>query len=99
MGVNVTRRCQQEELSLKRESTCGNPLNPDRDSEKTEWKRYVVEPRKQLLVLRKLVEKGRAQPPRRRRAMAPTGLFGRDGLLPDVLFWKVLAYWRSERDV
>ena len=63
------------------------------------WKRYVVEPRKQLLVLRKLVEKGRARPPRRRRAMAPTGLFGRDGLLPDVLFWKVLAYWRSERDV
>ena len=30
---------------------------------------------------------------------SPTGLFGRDGLLPDVLFWKVLAYWRSERDV
>jgi hypothetical protein len=30
--------------------------------------------------------------------MAPTGLFARDGL-PDVLFWKVLVYWRSERDV
>ena len=62
------------------------------------WKRYVAEPRKELLVLRKLVEKGRARPPRARRAMAPTGLFARDGL-PDVLFWKVLAYWRSERDV
>ena len=63
-----------------------------------DWKRYVAEPRKQLLVLRKLVEKGRARPPRARRAMAPTGLFARGGL-PDVLFWKVLAYWRSERDV
>ena len=29
----------------------------------------------------------------------PTGLFGRDDLLPDALFWKVLTYWRSERDV
>ena len=47
---------------------------------------------KELLVLRKLAEKGRARPPRARLAMAPTGLFGRDGLLPDVLFWKVLAY-------
>ena len=62
------------------------------------WKRYVAEPRKELLVLRKLAEKGRARPPRARLAMAPTGLFARDGL-PDVLFWKVLVYWRSERDV
>ena len=63
-----------------------------------DWKRYVAEPRKELLVLRKLAEKGRARPPRARLAMAPTGLFARDGL-PDVLFWKVLVYWRSERDV
>ena len=64
------------------------------------WKRYVVEPRKQLLVLRRLVERGRARPPRRsRRAKALASLFGRDGMLPDVLFWKVLAFWRSERDV
>ena len=63
------------------------------------WKRYANEPRKQLLVLRKLVEKGRARPPRPRRAKALADLFGRDGLLPDVLFWKVLAFWRSDRDV
>ena len=64
------------------------------------WKRYIAEPRKQLLVLRRLVEKGRARPPRRsRRAKALAGLFGRDGQLPDVLFWKVLAFWRSGRDV
>ena len=64
------------------------------------WKRYVTEPRKQLLVLRRLVERGRARPPRRsRRAKALASLFGRDGMLPDVLFWKVLAFWRSSRDV
>ena len=60
------------------------------------WKRYANEPRKQLLVLRKLVERGRARPPRSAKALA--GLFGRKDL-PDVLFWKVLAYWRSDRDV
>ena len=30
-----------------------------------DWKRYIAEPRKQLLVLRRLVERGRARPPRR----------------------------------
>ena len=62
-----------------------------------DWKRYVAEPRKQLLVLRKLVERGRARPPRW-SAKALAGLFGRKDL-PDVLFWKVLAFWRSARDV
>ena len=62
-----------------------------------DWKRYVAEPRKQLLVLRKLVERGRARPPRW-SAKALAGLFGRKDL-PDVLFWKVLAFWRSDRDV
>lgn len=61
------------------------------------WKRYVAEPRKHLLVLRKLAERGRARPPRGRQAKAPTGLFGRD--LPDVLFWKVLSFWKTPRDV
>ena len=62
-----------------------------------DWKRYVAEPRKQLLVLRKLVERGPARPPRW-SAKALAGLFGRKDL-PDVLFWKVLAFWRSARDV
>ena len=81
------------------------------------WKRYVAEPRKQLLVLRRLVERGRALPPRiwmrgwtslartligrepsDDGAKAVHDLFGRKGL-PDVLFWKVLAFWRSDRDV
>ena len=55
------------------------------------WKRYVAEPRKQLLVLRRLVEGGRAAP--------PDGTLARVQGLPDVLFWKVLAFWRSDRDV
>ena len=82
-----------------------------------DWKRYVAEPRKQLLVLRRLVERGRALPPRiwmrgwtsLARALigrepsddgakAVHDLFGRKDL-PDVLFWKVLAFWRSDRDV
>ena len=54
------------------------------------WKRYVREPRKQLLVLRRLVERGRAAP--------PDGTLARVQGLPDVLFWKVLAFWRSSRD-
>ena len=55
------------------------------------WKRYVAEPRKQLLVLRRLVERGRAAP--------PDGTLARVQGLPDVLFWKVLKFWRSDRDV
>ena len=81
------------------------------------WKRYVAEPRKQLLVLRRLVERGRALPPRiwmrgwtslartligrepsDDGAKAVHDLFGRKDL-PDVLFWKVLKFWRSDRDV
>ena len=56
-----------------------------------DWKRYVTEPRKRLLVLRRLVERGRAAP--------PDGTLARVQGLPDVLFWKVLAFWRSDRDV
>ena len=48
------------------------------------------EPRKQLLVLRRLVERGRAAP--------PDGTLARVQGLPDVLFWKVLSFWRSSRD-
>lgn len=96
------------------------------------FKKWLNEPRKQLLVLRKLVERGRTTPP---RASAPAfeaaaryagpraGTFftTRDGAtgyyrdaavyvperlfpastpggLPDVLFWKVLSFWRSSRD-
>ena len=69
------------------------------------YKRYVNEPRKQLLVLLKLCERGRATAPRRgllarlfpspRRRVASGIASDR---LPDVLFWKVLSFWRTERD-
>lgn len=100
------------------------------------YKRYINEPRKRLLVLRKLVERGRARPPREseeaaryagpragmvfttrdgatgyyRDAAAPERLFCASTLrpvlerlfcastLPDVLFWKVLSFWRTSRD-
>lgn len=60
----------------------------------TTWKRFVAAPRLQLLVLRKLCEGS--------RATAPSGVLERlfsGSLLPDVMFWKVLSYWRTSRDV
>ena len=65
------------------------------------FKCYVNEPRKRLLVLAKLCERGRATAPRR-GALArlfPTRRSRRAGEgLPDVLFWKVLSFWRTSRD-
>ena len=65
------------------------------------FKRYVNEPRKSLLVLAKLCERGRATAPRR-GALArlfPTRRSRRAGEgLPDVLFWKVVSFWRTSRD-
>ena len=66
------------------------------------WKRYANEPRVQLVVLRKLAENGRAvatrgvatrlfAPQRRVQAMGSRAL-------PDVLFWKILEFWRTDRD-
>ena len=59
------------------------------------WKRYANEPRVQLVVLRKLTERGRAKVPRYHWIL--THLFAR-GTLPDVLFWKILEFWRTDRD-
>ena len=69
------------------------------------YKKYVNEPRKRLLVLLKLCERGRATAPRRgllarlfpspRRRVASGIASVR---LPEVLFWKVLSFWRTSRD-
>ena len=59
------------------------------------WKRYANEPRVQLVVLRKLAETGRARVPRYHWIL--THLFARRAL-PDVLFWKILEFWRTDRD-
>lgn len=61
------------------------------------WKRYVREPRKDLFTFRRLVERGRAAPPDE-GVLARLFPGSRARGFPDVLFWKVLSFWRSERD-
>ena len=62
------------------------------------FKKWLKAPRIQLLVLRKLVERGRATAPRggllERLFPAPRAAPGP----PDVLFWKILGFWRTSRD-
>ena len=65
------------------------------------WKRYAAEPRVQLVVLRKLAESGRAVATRGvlTRLFAPRRRLQSIGSpLPDVLFWKILEFWRTDRD-
>ena len=66
------------------------------------WKRYAAEPRVQLVVLRKLAESGRAVATRgvATRLFAPRRRLQAMGsrALPDVLFWKILEFWRTDRD-
>ena len=66
------------------------------------WKRYANEPRLQLVVLRKLAESGRAVATRgiATRLFAPRRRLQAMGsrALPDVLFWKILEFWRTDRD-
>ena len=65
------------------------------------WKRYAAEPRVQLVVLRKLAESGRATATRGvlTRLFAPRRRLQSIGSpLPDVLFWKILEFWRTDRD-
>ena len=54
------------------------------------WKRYVNEPRRQLLSLQKLYHAKRASP----RASVLAALYE----LPPPLVWTVLKFWRSSRD-
>ena len=72
------------------------------------WKRFVLEPRIQLLLLRKLCERGRARPP---RCGILSRLFSESALtagakrravaspLPEGIFWQVTSYWRSSPEV
>ena len=65
------------------------------------FKKYVSVPRRELLVLRKLAERGRARAPRGVLArLFPSGRrqLRNEGCLPDVLFWNVLSFWHSSRD-
>ena len=66
------------------------------------WKRYANEPRLQLVVLRKLAESGRAVATRgvATRLFAPRRRLQAMGsrALPDELFWRILQFWRTDRD-
>lgn len=72
------------------------------------WKRFVLEPRIKLLLLRKLCQRGRARPP---RCGILSRLFSESALtagakrraaaspLPEGIFWQVASYWRSGIEV
>jgi hypothetical protein len=71
------------------------------------WKRYVREPCVDLLLLRVLCQSGRASAPRGPMKRLFSASFANSGAkraargasLPDSLFWVVLSYWRSSRQV
>ena len=54
------------------------------------WKLYVRAPRVALVVLRRLCEKERARPPPE---------LARLFALDKFIFWRVLSFWRSDRDL
>ena len=54
------------------------------------WKPYVRAPRVSLVVLRRLCEKDRARPPPE---------LARLFALDKFIFWRVLAFWRTDRDL
>ena len=54
------------------------------------WKPFVRAPRVSLVVLRSLGEKGRARPPPE---------LARLFALDKFIFWRVLAFWRTDRDL
>ena len=54
------------------------------------WKPFVRAPRISLVVLRSLGEKGRARPPPE---------LARLFALDKFIFWRVLSFWRSDRDL
>ena len=62
------------------------------------WAVYAREPRRKMLVLAKLCEKGRATPPRRDRVLGTLFDGGsRRGaasvVIPREVFWKVFEFW------
>jgi len=70
------------------------------------WKRYTNVPRKGLLILRELCNRGRAAPPPELKALFCTSSDARPRTrkarrrmpLPTPVFWHVVSFWRSDRD-
>ena len=71
------------------------------------WKAYARAPRVDLLMLRVLCQRGRATAPRGPLRRLFSTSFANSGAkrrargasLPDALFWHVLSFWRSQRQV
>ena len=62
------------------------------------WKRYVAAPRKELILLRCLCAAGRASPPPALARLFPGPEATEAPPLPRELAWKILEFWRTDRD-
>ena len=60
------------------------------------WKRYANAPRLDVVVLQALCATGRASPPAVLARLFPTST--RSQIVPKEITWRILAYWRSDRD-
>ena len=60
------------------------------------FKRYANAPRIDVVVLQALCVKGRAVPPPALERLFPTST--RSQFLPREISWRILSYWRTDRD-
>ena len=60
------------------------------------WKRYANAPRLDVVVLQALCATGRASPPAVLARLFPTST--RSQLVPREIFWRILQFWRTDRD-
>ena len=60
------------------------------------FKRYANAPRLDIVVLQALCAKGRASPPPALERLFPTST--RSQFLPREISWRILSYWRTDRD-
>ena len=60
------------------------------------WKRYANAPRLDVVVLQALCAKGRAAPPPALEHLFPTST--KSVHLPKEIFWRILSFWRTDRD-
>ena len=60
------------------------------------FKRYVNSPRLDVVVLQALCARGRAAPPPVLARLFPTST--RSQLVPREISWRILSFWRTDRD-
>ena len=60
------------------------------------FKRYANAPRLDVVVLQALCAKGRASPPPVLARLFPTST--RSQLVPREISWRILSFWRTDRD-